>query len=616
MPLHAKYNLTYLPYCLIPLLLLAVLNYWNGLRTVDSTLSFQAQHDLNSLSGEIDRRLQNEQSNLRRAAYSTPLRERLGVRRVDPKAEFPGAQDPGEDFSTKGVSDSLTDLLRGFGRFQRLAVFDLKSVSVFQLKVTDQLYRIDPPVVVLNGGPVTPPQITIGKESVVELRGSTLRCSVPVTAIQNTDVVGSLVGELDLTEVIAEAARVLGANENSSTSQRSFVAAIDSSARFVYHPTQALNNKVVSSALPEFLPIAEALSRNQSGMQTFVAANNQMFITAFSPLPQWNFGLAVGYDRSQYTQRAHSWGIIGLTLALAGGLTGALLLSHHVQKKSHGIERVEEGLTAIAKGELDRRIELKSSDDARVIADSINLMTEKMRAQIAREEESRQFQTFARLSAMLTHDLKNSIEALSLIVGNMEQHFDNADFRVDAMKSLTSATDKLKALVARLSRPLTSLSGEHPRPKSVDLIPIIKRVAAKTAEPLRSKHTIETNLPRHLFAYVDPDRIENVIENLILNAIEAMAEQNGKLSIDAGVTTRGAAMFSISDTGPGLSKEFIQSRLFKPFSTTKRNGVGLGLYTCREIVEASAGLIEVESSEGAGTTFRVVLPSASHDSRN
>jgi signal transduction histidine kinase len=65
-----------------------------------------------------------------------------------------------------------------------------------------------------------------------------------------------------------------------------------------------------------------------------------------------------------------------------------------------------------------------------------------------------------------------------------------------------------------------------------------------------------------------------------------------------------------------MSKTFIESRLFRPFSTTKKHGVGLGLYTCREVVEASAGLIEVDSVEGSGTTFRVVLPSASHDSRN
>jgi len=615
MPLHPKYNLAYLPYCLLPLLLLAVLNYWNGLRTVDGTLSFQAQQHLNSLSGEIDRRLQDEQSRLRRAAFTLPLREMLIARKVEPKVAVPIEPVAGVNPLSRDLSDSLSDLLSGYGHFQRLAVFDQMRVPLFQLQFPDKLYRIERPIVLYHVS-VVPLANSTGKESVVELNGSTLRCSVPITAIENNDVVGSLVGELDISEVISDAARVLGANEKAGTSQRTFVTAIDSAARFIYHPTYDFQQKVVSSALPEFLPIAEALSRNQSGVESFAGASSETFITAFSPLPQWNIGMAVGYDRSQHTGRAHFWGVLGLVFALVGGLTGALVLSHHVQKKLQGIERVEEGLTAIAEGELNRRIELKSSDDARAIADSINLMTEKMRAQIAREEESRQFQTFARLSAMLTHDLKNSIEALSLIVGNMEQHFDNADFRDDAMKSLTSATDKLKALVARLSRPLTSLSGEHPLPRSVDVVPIIKRVAAKTAEPVSSKHTIEMNLPGHLFAYVDPDRIENVIENLMLNAIEAMAEQNGKLSIEAGVTNRGAAMFSITDTGPGMSKEFIDARLFKPFSTTKKNGVGLGLYTCREIVEASAGLIEVESSEGAGTTFRVVLPSASHDSRS
>ncbi len=111
-----------------------------------------------------------------------------------------------------------------------------------------------------------------------------------------------------------------------------------------------------------------------------------------------------------------------------------------------------EDLSAIAKGELDRRIILQSSDDARGIADNINVVTERLRAQIAREEESRQFESFVRLSAMLTHDLKNAIEGLSLTVGNMERHFDNPQFRTDAMKGLTSATDKLKALVARLCK--------------------------------------------------------------------------------------------------------------------------------------------------------------------
>src|SRR5204863_1142210 len=97
----------------------------------------------------------------------------------------------------------------------------------------------------------------------------------------------------------------------------------------------------------------------------------------------------------------------------------------------------------------------------------------------------------------------NAIEALSLTVGNMERHFDNPQFRADALKGLTSATDKLKALVARLARPVSSLSGEHKRPTNVDLVPILQRVVAITAEAPRSKHKIVMKLPPSLFALVD-----------------------------------------------------------------------------------------------------------------
>jgi signal transduction histidine kinase len=58
-----------------------------------------------------------------------------------------------------------------------------------------------------------------------------------------------------------------------------------------------------------------------------------------------------------------------------------------------------------------------------------------------------------------------------------------------------------------------------------------------------------------------------------------------------------------------MSRTFIEEKLFHAFATTKKNGMGLGLYTCREVVHANGGTIEVDSKEGVGTTFRVVLPS-------
>ena len=303
-------------------------------------------------------------------------------------------------------------------------------------------------------------------------------------------------------------------------------------------------------------------------------------------------------------------GWFGLLAALLFATLWAWFLTRQWGRKSRGIERVTEGVEAIAKGKLDHRIELKSSDDLRPLADNLGLMTKQLREQIARDAESRQFQSFVRLSAVLTHDLKNAIEALSLTVSNMERHFDNKEFRLDAMKSLTGATDNLRALVARLSNPVNTLSGEHKLPVAVDLVPMLRRVISMIAEPAAGRHEIKVDLPEKLFALVDLARIEKVVENLIINALEAMNKQQGTLSIVAGVTDERKPFFSVSDTGEGMPARFIEEKLFHPFATTKKRGVGLGLYTCREVLVANGGSIAVDSKEGAGTTFTVVLPSA------
>jgi signal transduction histidine kinase len=198
----------------------------------------------------------------------------------------------------------------------------------------------------------------------------------------------------------------------------------------------------------------------------------------------------------------------------------------------------------------------------------------------------------------------------------MERHFDNPQFRADAMKSVAGATDNLRALVARLSNPVVTLSGEHKRPQPVNLIPIMRRVISLIAEPKAGHHQIKIDLTENLLALVDGERMEKVLENLIINALEAMDKKPGTLSIAAGTTQDGKPFFSVSDTGEGMNQRFIKERLFRPFASTKKRGVGLGLYTCREVVVANGGSIAVESEEGVGTTFKVVLPAVAVDSRS
>ena len=429
---------------------------------------------------------------------------------------------------------------------------------------------------------------------------------------------GVLLGVLKLDPILSEAAirntRGTAGSDSNRNRMPSVFIILDRSGRILYHSNEALKHQLISESMPYFVTVANQIYLSENGTQNFTGPGGDKFSVQYTRIPVLGAWAAITSNQDQTLAGARRAGRTGFVVAVLLGFLAAAILTRHWQRQTRGLERVTEGVEAIAKGKLDHRIELQSSDDLRPLADNLGLMTKQLRDQIAREAETRQFQSFVRLSAILTHDLKNAIEALSLTVANMERHFDNKDFRADAMKSLTGATDNLRALVERLSNPVTTLSGEHKRPRPVDLIPMLRRVIAMIADPASEKHEVKVNLPESLFALVDIERMNKVVENLIINALEAMNKEAGTLSIVAGVTSDGKSFFSVNDTGEGISARFIEEKLFHPFATTKRRGVGLGLYTCREVVVANGGSIEVESQEGVGTTFRVVLPSASLDS--
>jgi len=298
--------------------------------------------------------------------------------------------------------------------------------------------------------------------------------------------------------------------------------------------------------------------------------------------------------------------VINSTVSLTVVIGSAVALAWALRRRSRSLERVTVGAMAIADGQLDQRL-VTSSDDMRLFATSINTLSARLRVQLEREAESRQFASFMRVAAMLTHDLKNAINGLSLLVANMDQFHEKKEFRDEAMAALKEETAKLQRLVTRLSDPVSSMSGEHARPQPTDLVPIIERVVKAAAI---SRHAIEFHLPENIVAIVDSDRIEKVIENLVLNACEAMDRQPGTLTISGGNAGDRNVFFSVADSGPGMSAEFREKRLFHAFATTKRRGLGLGLYTCREVIKAHGGNIDVESEPGSGATFKVVLPCA------
>lgn len=267
------------------------------------------------------------------------------------------------------------------------------------------------------------------------------------------------------------------------------------------------------------------------------------------------------------------------------------------------IRKVTNGARAIATGKLDYRIEIRSKDETRVLAEAFNRMAGRLSVMIQKEGEQKQFESFARLSAVLTHDLKNQILSLSLLVSNMERKFDREGFREDAMRTLSDSVNNLQNLVAKLSDPRTPTKRVRDQ---ANLTHLVKRVIDRTAGQASSRFQVQTNLVQDVFANVDGKAIERVIENLVINALEAMPD--GGAVMVATRTDGEFAIISVADTGKGMTEEFMRERLFHPFATTKKKGIGLGLYSCRDIIEQHGGKIVVASQVGRGTEFSVILP--------
>jgi putative PEP-CTERM system histidine kinase len=213
---------------------------------------------------------------------------------------------------------------------------------------------------------------------------------------------------------------------------------------------------------------------------------------------------------------------------------------------------------------------------------------------------ARQFESFNRMSTFVVHDLKNLVAQLSLMNANAEKHKDNPEFQQDMLETLNHSVQKMKLLLQKLSR---TENADNKLPLAVDQV-VRGAVALKSAFEPHPQLVVEAP---GLTVLADRERLERVVGHLIQNAIEA-TPRDGHVMIRVGRRADDAVEIEISDTGEGMTEEFIRERLFKPFDSTKSAGMGIGVFESREYITELGGALEVSSRPKLGTTFKVVLP--------
>jgi putative PEP-CTERM system histidine kinase len=215
--------------------------------------------------------------------------------------------------------------------------------------------------------------------------------------------------------------------------------------------------------------------------------------------------------------------------------------------------------------------------------------------------QGRELAAFQAMSTFFVHDLKNAASSLTLMLENLPRHFDDPAFREDALRAVGGTVGRINQIIGRLGTLRQKL---ELRPIEVDLNRLIDEAIGTLGG--FGKIEVAQNLRDLPPIVADRGQLENVVINLLANAREAVGA-SGRIEVETERSDDWVVL-SVADNGCGMSPSFIRDSLFRPFQTTKKKGLGIGMFQSKLIVEAHQGTLNVRSEPGRGTTFSVALP--------
>lgn len=215
--------------------------------------------------------------------------------------------------------------------------------------------------------------------------------------------------------------------------------------------------------------------------------------------------------------------------------------------------------------------------------------------------ENAQFAAFSRMSSFVVHDLKNVKAQLDLLLQNASKHKTNPAFIDDMF-------DTLNAMQQRLNTMLSQLNSKRNQRETISAFDVGKMIQSVITQRCATKLPLPVlQVVTPCQARFDKERFASVIYNLLDNAQHATAA-DGSISVTVN-TDKNNLLLEIVDNGCGMSEDFINQRLFKPFDSTKGNsGMGVGAYDALHFAQQHNGQLLVNSKPNVGTTFTLVLP--------
>ncbi len=308
--------------------------------------------------------------------------------------------------------------------------------------------------------------------------------------------------------------------------------------------------------------------------------------------------------------------LTNLTLISAGLAVGALVLVVLVgllvaRRTARDLESLVEGSLAAARGDLDHRVPVRSTDEVGAVAAAFNFMMEDLRTSKDRLVIAERIAAWQEIARRLAHEIKNPLTPIQMAMDTLrktwkKQHPEFAEILEESTTTVLQEADRLKHIVSEFSD-----FARMPKPEfqRVDLNEIVRSV---TALYVGGEAPVEVKLADSLPELdADRDQLNQVVLNLVENARDAISKKSsGKIIVSTKMgDANDRAMLVVEDNGPGVPPD-LKDKVFAPYFTTKhaKGGTGLGLAIVHRIVSDHGGRIIVADVKGGGARFSIELP--------
>lgn len=279
---------------------------------------------------------------------------------------------------------------------------------------------------------------------------------------------------------------------------------------------------------------------------------------------------------------------------------------------AHSLSVLTDATRKIKSGKLHYRIAEELKDEFGELASSFNEMAVSLQEQCNLMQETERLAVVGELAASMAHEIKNPLAgikvSMEVLSQDLELNQEDKEIFLQVINEIDRITAMLKSLLS-YARP--------PKPQSVsfDVHQVLDATIKSAQYALKSSQEgwrKEIEFIRDFSGEVpaivaDPSQIQQVLLNLLLNAVDAIGDQ-GRITVQTRKISEESIRIAIIDSGKGIDEQALD-KVFKPFFTTKSHGTGLGLAICKRLIEQSGGRITVANNpDGVGVTFAITLP--------